>query len=164
MLQTPKHGWSQITIKDWSDRLSYLDDVAYMLLEAVWNCLRMSGPECVKFDAEGYEYILVIDQCYSYVITMADSDTLTVLDITLREIAQELISDIRRDMEDWVSFVDYGDMTEDQKNERRKDMTVLCDLIAERLKFTPDQTRELFKESKESSFRELTSRHIEPEK
>lgn len=133
MLQTPKNGWSKITVKYWSDRLSYLDDAAYMLLEAVLNCLRTRCPQCCKFDAEGYEYILVLDQHSSHVITMDDTDSLTVLDVTLKEFAKELIFDVRRDLDDWVTFVDYGHMTEDQKNERRKDLTTLCDLIQERL-------------------------------
>ena len=33
MLLKPKYGWSRLEIGNWSDRISYLDDAAFMLLE-----------------------------------------------------------------------------------------------------------------------------------
>ena len=34
MLDTPKYGWSHVSIGSWSDRCSYLDDVPMELLKA----------------------------------------------------------------------------------------------------------------------------------
>ena len=62
MLSTPKYGWSTITIGNWSDRCSYIDDVPFMLLSAVDEVIRTRTTYSVKFDAEGYEYIIVFDE------------------------------------------------------------------------------------------------------
>ena len=68
MLKTPKYGWSEITIGDWHDRCSYLDDVPYRLLEAVDYTNRCGRPSSVKFDAEGWDYIIVFDQFETHII------------------------------------------------------------------------------------------------
>lgn len=61
MLKEPKHGWSQITIGNWSDRCSYLDDVPFLLLEGMEGVCRTGNPVVAKFDAEGWEYLIVFD-------------------------------------------------------------------------------------------------------
>ena len=43
MLSTPNVGWSRITIGEWADRCSYLDDVPFMLLEAIAEAAKTLG-------------------------------------------------------------------------------------------------------------------------
>ena len=128
MLDTPKHGWSKIHIGAWSDRCSYLDDVPMKLLEAFVRCFRESEPQSVRFDAEGYEYILVFDTYQTYVITSKDGDELTVLDVDYRTLAAECITDSRRDLDAWAAFM-YSDANSEVLQQRKDDMLWLCDTM-----------------------------------
>ena len=135
MLDTPRYGWSNIHIGTWSDRCSYLDDVPVKLLETFLHCYRCSEPQSVRFDAEGYEYIIVFDTYQTYVITSDDEDKLTVLDATYRKLAPECITDIRRDLDAWVDFqvCDYEGPSKQQK--RKDEICRLCDVIESRIAY-----------------------------
>lgn len=139
MLDTPRYGWSNIHIGTWSDRCSYLDDVPVKLLETFLHCYRCSEPQSVRFDAEGYEYIIVFDTYQTYVITSDDEDKLTVLDATYRKLAPECITDIRRDLDAWVDFqvCDYEGPSKRQK--RKDEICRLCDVIESRIAYEEEQ-------------------------
>ena len=139
MLDTPKHGWSSIHIGAWSDRCSYLDDVPMKLLEAFLRCFRCHEPQSVRFDAEGYEYIIVFDIYQTYVITSDDEDRLAVLDATYRKLAPECIADIRRDLDAWVNFrvCDYEGPSKQQKC--KDEICRLCDVIESRIAYEKEQ-------------------------
>ena len=121
MLDAPKLGWRKIHIGAWSDRCSYLDDVPMKLLEAFVRCFRESEPQSVRFDAEGYEYILVFDTYQTCVITSKDGNELTVLDVDYRTLAAECITDIRRDLDAWAAFM-YSDANSEVLQKRKDDM------------------------------------------
>lgn len=139
MLDTPRYGWSNIHIGTWSDRCSYLDDVPVKLLETFLHCYRCSEPQSVRFDAEGYEYIIVFDTYQTHVITSDDEDKLTVLDATYRKLAPECITDIRRDLDAWVDFqvCDYEGPSKRQK--RKDEICRLCDVIESRIAYEEEQ-------------------------
>lgn len=128
MLDAPKLGWSKIHIGAWSDRRSYLDDVPMKLLEAFVRCFRESEPQSVRFDAEGYEYILVFDTYQTCVITSKDGNELTVLDVDYRTLVAECITDIRRDLDAWEAFM-YSDANSEVLQKRKDDMLWLCDTM-----------------------------------
>lgn len=128
MLDAPKLGWSKIHIGAWSDRCSYLDDVPMKLLEAFVRCFRESEPQSVRFDAEGYEYILVFDTYQTCVITSKDGNELTVLDVDYRTLAAKCITDIRRDLDAWAAFM-YSDANSEVLQKRKDDMLWLCDTM-----------------------------------
>lgn len=133
MLKEPKHGWSQITIGNWSDRCSYLDDVPYLLLEGVEEVCRTGHPVAAKFDAEGWEYLIVFDVYETHIITETDSGYfLTTETVQIKSLAEELVADIRRDLKAWSRWTNYGDMSEDEMSEREKDLAVLCDILEKR--------------------------------
>lgn len=133
MLKEPKHGWSQITIGNWSDRCSYLDDVPFLLLEGVEGVCRTGNPVAAKFDAEGWEYLIVFDVYETHIITETDNGyTLTTEDVRIKNLVEELVADIRRDLKAWSCWTDYGDMSDDEKSEREKDLAVLCDILEKR--------------------------------
>ena len=75
MLSKPEYGWSNITIRDWSDRCSYIDDIPVMLLDAIYQQLCNNTIQAVGFDAEGYEYIIIFDKFYTHIITYKDNIT-----------------------------------------------------------------------------------------
>ena len=132
MLSTPKYGWSRITIGNWSDRCSYLDDVPILLLEGVLNLYKTNNPSAIKFDAEGYGYILIFDFYQVHIITDADDGySLETVDILLENLTEELISDIHRDLNLWIEWLDGEYMTNEQKKERRQELFQLINAINE---------------------------------
>lgn len=139
MLDTPKYGWSNIHIGEWFDRCSYLDDVPMKLLEAFVRCFRCSEPQSIRFDAEGYEYIIVFDTYQTYVITSKEDDELTVLDATYQKLAPECVVDIRRDLDTWVDF-QVDEYQGPAKMQKRKDeICRLCDLIESRITYEKER-------------------------
>lgn len=134
MLKTPWAGWSKITIGEWSDRCSYLDDVPFMLLEAMEESCRVNKPVSVQFDAEGWAYIIVFDQFTTHIISeITDDYTYYSVDIDRNELAKELASDIRRDIDEWCEWFCYHELTEDYISERKKDLLTLCDIVEKRI-------------------------------
>ena len=133
MLRTPKYGWSKITIVDWEDRCSDLDDVPYRLLEAVDYTNRTHMPSSVKFDAEGWDYIIVFDMYETHIITCDKNGEwqYNTIEIFLRDLIVELLADIRKDLNAWS---EWGFMRgEDEIDERRKDLSAWCNVIERRL-------------------------------
>lgn len=133
MLDKPKYGWSHITIGEWSDRCSYLDDVPYMLLEALEESCRTFKPVAVEFEAEGWNYIIVFNSFETHIISdKEDEYTHTCIDIDHRDLAHELIADIRNNLNEWARWPSYI-MSEDEYEERKKDLEVMCDILECRL-------------------------------
>ena len=134
MLKTPKHGWSEITIGNWHDRCSYLDDVPYRLLEAVDYTNRTARPSSVEFNAEGWEYIIVFNTYETHIIHDnfdREGYQLITVEISLKDLIRELIADIRRDLDAWSKW--YCDISEYEAEERKLDLTAWCDVIEKRL-------------------------------
>lgn len=133
MLATPEFGWSEITIGDWHDRCSYVDDVPYMLLEAVDIVNRTGRPHCVKFDAEGWEYIIVFNIYETHIIhcNFEGEYHYYTIEIRLKDLTIELLSDIRKDLDLWAGW--SFSASEDEICERKKDLAAWCDVIEKRL-------------------------------
>ena len=143
MLDTPKAGWSRIEIGNWSDRCSYLDDVPYRLLETVDVVVRTGRPCAVRFDAEGWEYTMVFDQSETHILSDKTPDespdvifTLTTIDIRIRDIAKELITDLRKDVDGWANWMCYRPISEEELNERKKDILAWCDTLEQRVNYS----------------------------
>lgn len=134
MFSKPKNGWCTITIGEWSDRCSYLDDVPFMVLEGLEESCRTHKPVAAKFDAEGWEYIIVFDWLETHIISdIGGKYELVTVDVNRDELALQAISDIRRDIDGWASWLSYSTMSDDEKEERKKDLLVLCDILSKRL-------------------------------
>lgn len=133
MLEKPEHGWSCITIGSWSERCSYLDDVPFRLLEAMDATCRTWRPHCVKFDAEGWEYIIVFDMYETHIISdnCDEGFIYTSVECDLKKLSKEMIEDIRRDLDGWANWP--PDPSEDEVNERKADLMVYCDVFEKRI-------------------------------
>ena len=134
MLRTPKYGWSVIEIGEWSDRISYLDDAAYMLLETLIRSYETDEIQSVEFDAEGWEWKLVFDGEKVSVITEKDDTEITNLNMSRMEIAKELISDIQRDSHAWANFMYYEEYTEEELIVKENYLLVLCERLTKLIK------------------------------
>lgn len=141
MLSKPRHGWSEITIGDWSDRCSYIDDVPFMLLETMEESCRVNKPVAVKFDAEGWDYIIVFDQFETHIISTHinalsfDEDnyfSYHTIEVDRDELAKELISDIRKYIDHWTKWDGYCENAA-YVEDRKKDLLVMCDVIEKRI-------------------------------
>ena len=128
MLETPRYGWSALTIGEWSDRISYLDDAAYMLLETLIKSYETEEPQTVEFDAEGWDWSLSFDGERATVITEKDELETIHLDMSKTEIAKALLADLRRDITPWADFV-YEDLAEEELKAREDALRTLCDKL-----------------------------------
>ncbi len=110
ILINPRYGWVTVKIGDWSDRASYLTNVPLDALDAFINSYNRWQPATIKFDAEGWEYIVVIDDYYTYIIDYPHdgnfdaSPVLTIVEIKKDDLAKELINDIQSNFYEWVSW------------------------------------------------------------
>ena len=131
MLDKPNGCWSRITIGEWSERCSDADDVPFMLLEALEESCRTYKPIAVKFDAEGYEYIIVFDWIETHIISDKDNKyTYTTIAADRDVLAHQLIVDILADLDDWAAWRSVSD---DECEERMKDLAIMCDILNRRI-------------------------------
>lgn len=149
VLSKPFAGWTYLTIGNWTDRCSYIDDVPFLLLEAIEQSCRERRPIAVELDAEGWSNIIVFDSIYTHII----SDNVPGGNLTFKyhfveldkgDVALGIVNSILENIEDWARFTDYGDMNEDQFSERVKDLKALCEVT---LRHLPDQTFQMLKET-----------------
>lgn len=136
MLSSPQHGWSNITIGNWSDRCSYLDDVPFDLLRSIWNVQATSLPYAVSFDAEGWQYIIVFDEYETHIITNKESSENKYINVKvdIDSLAKELIGDIRKSIDEWASWNDYGGMSFDEIERRKEEMLGLCNMSEDEMR------------------------------
>lgn len=104
MLEKPIGGWTRITLGEWSDRASYLDDVPMMLLDGFIK--RQHGSFLLEFDAEGWDYFIIFDWAGAYIIDEHPTGvpTLYVANIRREDLAKELVDDIESDFYGWLHW------------------------------------------------------------
>ena len=136
MLENPSCGWVKIHLGDFCDRASYLTDVIYDILEALIHVLNRKGSASVYFDAEGWEWYIVltwyetfvIDYPYrtdeEYINSVDDSPELTVIDMRIEDIAKEVIKDFEKDYDEWIHW-----LPEDESEERTKELNKMIDKL-----------------------------------
>jgi len=124
VLHNPHAGWETIRIGNFEDRASYLTNVPIDILDALINSYRKYKPAVIKFDAEGWEYIVVIDDYRVHIIDYKyrnddeylnsddDEQVLTTIVRSKDDIAKEVISDIERDYDKWLNWM-YFDTEKD---------------------------------------------------
>lgn len=102
MLSIPEYGWVDVSIGNWIDRASYLTDPHLDLMDAFINLLNNKKVSAVNFDAEGWEYIIVLDLYSSYVIdSKEERPQLYNFDISANILAEELYKDISNNLYKW---------------------------------------------------------------
>lgn len=121
MLETPKHGWTTFTYRDFSCTPSYLTDVPVDLLDCLISLYETGFGGCL-FDTEGSEYELFLSQ--ESVLVVCHEDKRKILDLTPENyhkdrIAKELIFDIENNFNDWV-YWDYMDSDQEEIAVRRQ--------------------------------------------
>lgn len=118
MLSTPKYGWVNITIGDWTDRCSDISgNVPVMLLSAMDYVLTYKLPKVVEFDAEGWEYYIIFNTNETVVVSNKFGDfaegsktNYLVYDygISIYDVAKEIVNDVWRNIDEWATWRVYN--------------------------------------------------------
>lgn len=104
MLSKPKYGWTDVTIGDWTGKLSYIDDVPVVLLDAFFNVFSDRKPEVVYFDGEGINYWIVFDLSDTIIITEDENCQYSVSrqDVGVRELGIQMVANIDNNIKAWA--------------------------------------------------------------
>ncbi|MEI6296245.1 MAG: hypothetical protein WCO84_01185 [bacterium] len=69
MFTKPLNGWANLTLGKIKPRASYLTDIPNDMLEALINFYNTNSPQTVFFDAEGYEWYLILGYNGCYILS-----------------------------------------------------------------------------------------------
>lgn len=133
MLSRPKYGWTTVTVAEKViGAASYLDDIPMMLLSAMCQYFSKNNYMNfdVQFDAEGYYFGLMEFDDELFFLSTETNDAKPIIELiseysknTLKELAKELVNEIREYIEDWVYWdTDYEEMTEEEKYKRKMEL------------------------------------------
>lgn len=105
MILNPRHGWCNFDLQDFHGTPSYLTDVPVDILEAFIDFF-IKGQGMAWFDEEGTEFTLVLTPYSMFIIEEKDKPILhDYTKINPKELAKELIDDIKKDMNGWSQFI-----------------------------------------------------------
>lgn len=102
MLDIPKNGRSRIHIGSWTGQCNCDDDVPFALLEALTNICESNQPAAVSFQTVDGDVTLVFDFDIIHIIFHSPTGyKLSSEHIPCYQLASELISDLRDNLEAW---------------------------------------------------------------
>lgn len=162
MLSKPDCGWTLVTIGDFRASASYLDDVPVMCLEAFINGIRDWLPVCLKFDAEGWHFYLIAEEYHSFVfsndVNSMEEARILEYDVSMFDLAKQLISDIETSIEGWICWESYNPIKSDSEeyNTRKLKIESLLSRLKDALK-----ERECIMKNSWSSYCEKTGTNPE---
>lgn len=133
LLATPSCGWSHLSFPNFDTPLSYIDDVALLLLQDFILVYLDKQVAAVTFDCEGYDTTLVLSNYDLYGIqTNTEPASFThILDDHVREFLHQLVTNIETDLDKWASFSVFETDKETYEKETAKNKTRLQALIKE---------------------------------
>lgn len=106
MLEDPSYGWARWDLPNFRDRISYIDDFPYMLLEALIEYFETGREQEVRFDAEGWHYFFTFNE---NVVVEGK-----VLYDSVEEFTADLIHDLEKDLHGWADFPSRRDSDYDE--------------------------------------------------
>lgn len=107
MLSKPKHGWTTVTVDGRTlGSASYCTDVPNDTLTAFIKYFKKGRPINIVYDGEGTEFGLVTfdDQLYAIYIDDNGLPTINEIDATVKDLALEVIDDIRSNPRAWAEW------------------------------------------------------------
>ena len=128
MLSNPRAGWCDFELGDLKVQASYMTDIPFDWLRACLNGLKYVIPASFYLDEEGSECLITSDWDVTYIIRRHSGKTeLIQPNVSLRQFAEMLLADIRKDFESWVCWCSF--QLSEEQYARRKAM--LTELLAE---------------------------------
>lgn len=134
MITKPRNDIASIVVGEWEDICSdIIDDVAFKLIDAIEEALRTFQPVSVKFAGDLGSFIMVFDAVDEYVyVIYGDRAGLFAINESVYSLAQELITDINDNLEEWARW-GVGNSAE-MIEERKKDLTAAIEVLTRRIK------------------------------
>lgn len=96
MLYDRGTGWCDWELSNFRDRISYIDDFPFNVVEALIRYFETGEEQRVEFNAEGWFYTFV----FSDNVTVGD----TVLYDDIREFANDFVTELEKSLESWAHF------------------------------------------------------------
>lgn len=109
MLSKPLNGWSTVTIGTFNVKASDLVDIPIDWLKACIFGIRENSTIALFLDEEGSECYIASYYGVTYVIVDRDEVQIYSFDIDYRELAKEILEDIKtysKEWEEWNPFCD----------------------------------------------------------
>lgn len=122
MLSEPSAGWTTVKIGDWSGQASYITNVPIDCLNAFIDCLEKHNPQCIYCDAEGWEFTIVISDFETNIIVSDDKNELFTFDITVKQLAKELLNDLEKYFDSWVVWDGFTEIEEKKEIQKQKNI------------------------------------------
>ena len=127
MISNPKFGWCEFELGNFKGTPSYLTDVPLDLLTAFID-LHSKGSGIAWFDEEGAWFSLVLTPYSIFIIEEKKEPVLIdISDMNIRQMEEELISDIEKELTGWSEFLTTDDKEEIQlhREEIRQKIAIL---------------------------------------
>lgn len=131
MLCKPQYGWTAVELRDkehnWQGAASYLTEVHYDTIDCFTRFFKTASVQSTSYDAEGWEFIFVVDMFESYIIEKKDCVSLYTFEVNAIDLANELITDIESNLRDWALFMFDSPETEDGIQKEMKNIQSAVD-------------------------------------
>lgn len=126
------YGWARVDIGEngsiFTGSASYLNDTPVDFLEAFKDCVDNYSTPTIKCDEEGSEFIIVVDDYRTYIISERDDTRLFTWEIHRKDFIKQVLIDIESQLENAVHFM-YDDEDEKELEERKnKIITLISDI------------------------------------
>ncbi len=166
MLSKPYADWTTLTYKDFSESISYLDDIPMIWLKAFKIYLEHIAKECLQDicplhitgDCEGYNVHIVVDKYSITLYTNEDGEQIYLdFDIDYLDFIERICQDFENNIEDWAKWAVFEiDKEEILLASQERKIKILEDIsIVRRLvKEIRDEEARLWEE-REKRFKEL---------
>lgn len=126
MITNPEYGWCDFKLGDFLGSPSYITDVAVDLLDAFIGYYTR-GYGVTEFDEEGSNFTLVLTS-YNYGVFVIEEKDNAILhdfsDMNVNDLAQELISDIKSNLDGWYKFLVLSDEAENERYKNELDLKI----------------------------------------
>lgn len=142
MLTKPINGWSDFQLEGTSIYgLSYLDDIAFEWVEQAIHGLETLQPFCVKGFLEPNRFLCTVSYWNCHIVCEDDESEPLETEDVINEISHTsmiqfcwyLYEDISKNIDEWVTFVDYQDLDISKRQEDiRHKLNRLKELISEK--------------------------------
>lgn len=103
MLSTPEHGWTEIQIGPFTGWGGFIQDVPVLFLEAFIRALSCDLPAEVQIDEEGSAFTVRAHHD-TQITAFRDAVETFRCGADVRALAKELLRDLRRDWDLWLTW------------------------------------------------------------
>ena len=119
-LLKPYAGWCQIHIGEFHGNASYLTDVPMQFLDSFELFSNNYATPVLSFDEEGSDFIIIVDEYTTYVISERATTKLYKTEVDRRDFIESIIKDIEDNFEEFVRWYISDPDTELEEEDLRR--------------------------------------------